>query len=183
MSEADLRASTNALTGTTANDWPMVAHANGVGDIPDLRVGWDANNMQYAGVLIWTGPGNFGTRIKLVDFDDVDVTPNYTWPTRDSTDADGAANVALINPNGVTPPAIGGTSAHAIVLAVTPILGPWPAAQWEMGIFERVPYDPPPPPDPGPGLGPCPERPPWPYLDASITAYQGPFGVTRGARR
>lgn len=182
MSEATLRASTPVLDGTTSAQWPMIANASGVGVIPDLVAAWDSRNMQYAGVLVCSG-GAFDLRIRLVN-GAVDVTPDFTTPYRQEIVLDAKGYVALVNPAGSTPPAIGGAPGYNVVLSAGAYNGPWPAVDWEVGIFERIPYDPPSPPaGPPTTLGPCPPRPDWPYLQPSITGYQGPIGVMRGARR
>jgi hypothetical protein len=185
VSEATLRASNAVLSGTTEKDWPMVAHSTGHGDvIVPLDVGWDANNMQYAGVLVSVA-GVFQAKITLLNAAGVDATPTYTLEHRyDLSDGTGAY-VALLNPSGVTPPAIGGTTAYKIRLDGVSWNGPFPGADWELGIFERIPYT---PPDPGDGGGggtdlPCPPRPEWPYPLPSISGQQGRIGVMRGARR
>lgn len=185
MSEVTLRASTNVLAGTDNNDWPMIAHAAGGGSaIPTIEALWNANNMQYAGVLICSG-GQFSLTVKLLNASGENVTPLNTRPSAEDLVLDGTGYGALLPATSTTPPAIGGGPGYKVAMSVGAVNGPWPAAVWEVAIFERIPYDPP-PVDPGGGGGGtanCPERPLWPYLGPSITAYQGPSAVTRGARR
>jgi hypothetical protein len=147
-----------------------------------LNTPWRADNMQWAGVFTWQGVGEFTAMLDLINPDGQVATPQNTLDYSTQRTTDGSAYVSLLNPNGSTPPAIGGAPDWTIRLRVTPLGGPY-AVAWEAGIFERVPWT---PPDPPPGPPPdteCPPRPDWPYPAPSISGAQGRFGVMRGARR
>jgi hypothetical protein len=188
MAEQDLRNSSNVLAGTDAIGWPMVAHASGNGRViaDEINADWDANNMQYAGVAIWSGAAQMHVKLSLRDGGGADVTPPSWWAARDDTANDGQLYAALLNPAGATPPAVPGAGGYHIRLEFYEVSGPWAGiGNWEIGIFERVP-DFRPPVDPGGGggstVGDCPERPPWPYLPPSMSARVGARGILRGAR-
>jgi hypothetical protein len=81
MAEQDLRNSSNVLAGTDAIGWPMVAHASGNGRViaDEINADWDANNMQYAGVAIWSGAAQMHVKLSLRDGGGADVTPPSWW--------------------------------------------------------------------------------------------------------
>lgn len=181
MSETTLRASHPVLAGTTTTTWPLINHVEGSGDdVQTQRHNWSEFNLQYVAVMLVTD-GHFTLTIRLTDgvgLDGADITPAEMLAAATDDVTDGTGYVTLANPSDTVPPSIPGESGNKIIVNATADAA-YPDAAWEIGIFmKRLPNA-----GDGGGTADCPPRPDWPYPPASISALQGPSGVTRGARR